>query len=134
MGDRRTPLALRGSRMERVTQKCSTILISIGDETRVFRSVEEIPPELRTKLLESTRGMNSATILIADRGGREEILRALHSPQPEFSRRLAASLVAHQAAVRGRWRSAIVRWRYVGAAFVAACLAYFAWVVLTLVR
>lgn len=120
--------------MERVTQKCSTILIAIGDETRVFRSVDEIPPELREKLLESTRGMNSATILIADRGGREEILRALHSPQPEFSRRLATSLVAHQAAVRGRWRNANIKWRYVGGALLAGCLGCFLYTVATLIR
>jgi hypothetical protein len=108
------------------------ILISIGEETRVFHSVEEIPRELREKLLASTRGMNSATILIADRGGREEILRALHSPQPEFSRRLAASLAAHQAAVRGRWQKS--RTKYVGGAMLAGCLGYFFWVVSTLVR
>jgi hypothetical protein len=119
--------------MERVTQKCSTILIAMGEETRVFRSVDEIPPELREKLLESTRGMNSATILIADRGGREEILRALHSKQPEFSRRLAASLVSHQAAVRGRWRKAGIQWRYIGGAIVVGCLGYFLWVVATLI-
>ncbi|MCW5976451.1 MAG: hypothetical protein KIT09_00160 [Bryobacteraceae bacterium] len=120
--------------MDRVTQKCSTILIAIGDETRVFHSVEEIPSELREKLLESTRGMNSATILIADRGGREEILRALHSPQPEFSRRLAASLAGRQAAMRGRWRQAGATWRYLGGAVAAGCLGYLLWLLATLAR
>ena len=120
--------------MERVTQKCSTILISIGEETRVFRSVDEIPPDLREKLLASTRSMNSATILIADRGGREEILRALQSPQPEFSRRLAASLAAYQASVRGRWERSPINRRYVGGALIAGSLVYLAWVVSTLFR
>ena len=63
--------------MSRVTLKSSTIFISVGDKTRVYRSVEEVPPPLRKKLEQSTNGIHSATILIADRRGREEILRAI---------------------------------------------------------
>jgi len=43
----------------------------------VYRSVEEIPPSLRTKLLKSTNNPNSRTILIADRRGRKEIAQAM---------------------------------------------------------
>jgi len=57
--------------------RSSTILISAGDTEGIFRSVKEVPPPLRTKLMKSTNGINSATILIADRRGREEIARAL---------------------------------------------------------
>ena len=63
--------------MSRVTLKSSTIFISVGDKTRVYRSVEDVPPPLRKKLEQSTNGIHSATILIADRRGREEILRAI---------------------------------------------------------
>ncbi|HME05977.1 MAG TPA: hypothetical protein VKG25_02970 [Bryobacteraceae bacterium] len=63
--------------MSHVTLKSSTIFISVGDKTRVYRSVEEVPPPLRKKLEQSTNGIHSATILIADRRGREEILRAI---------------------------------------------------------
>src|SRR5919202_1743892 len=63
--------------MERLTVKTSTIFISVGSKTKVFRSVDDVPPRLRRKLQESTTGLNAATILIADRKGREEIVRAL---------------------------------------------------------
>ncbi len=63
--------------MPRVTLKTSTIFISVGGKTRVYRSVEDVPAPLRKKLEQSTNGLNSATILIADRRGRQEIARAI---------------------------------------------------------
>lgn len=63
--------------MSRVTLKSSTIFISVGDKTEVYRSVADVPPQLRKKLEQSTNGINSATILIADRKGKEEIVRAI---------------------------------------------------------
>lgn len=63
--------------MSRVTLKTSTIFISIGGKTRVYRSVDDVPAPLRKKLEQSTNGLNSATILIADRRGRQEIARAI---------------------------------------------------------
>lgn len=63
--------------MSRVTLKSSTIFISVGNKTEVYRSVAEVPPPLRKKLEQSTNGINSATILIADRRGKEEIVRAI---------------------------------------------------------
>jgi len=53
----------------------STVLISTGGADLVYRSVEEIPRGLRTRLLKSTSGGNSGTILIADQRGRKEIGR-----------------------------------------------------------
>jgi len=55
----------------------STVLISTGGADLVYRSVEEIPPGLRTKLLKSTSGGNAGTILIADRRGRQEIAKTM---------------------------------------------------------
>ena len=63
--------------MSRVTLKTSTIFIAVDGKTRVYRSVEEIPAPLRKRLEQSTNGANSATILIADRRGRQEIARAI---------------------------------------------------------
>lgn len=63
--------------MAQLTARTSTIFIATSDDTRVYRSVEDVPLPLRQKLLECTRGMNSATILIADKQGREELVRAL---------------------------------------------------------
>src|SRR6185295_12297070 len=78
--------------MHRVTVKTSTIFISKGDRTRVYRSVGEIPQGLRKELEESTNGFNSATILIADRRGREEVRRALKGMPSALRTRFAPSL------------------------------------------
>ena len=63
--------------METVTLKSSTIFISVGKRTKVYRSFTEVPPVLRKRLEQSTSGINSATILIADRNGREELVRSI---------------------------------------------------------
>ncbi len=68
--------------------KSSTILISTGETEAVYRSVKEIPAPLRHKLLKSTNGLNSATILIADRRGRAEIARAIQNLPSSLQRRL----------------------------------------------
>ncbi|MBV8812106.1 MAG: hypothetical protein JO033_25850 [Acidobacteriaceae bacterium] len=78
--------------MPRLTAKSSTIFIATGEETRVYRSVEDVPPPLRRKLVESTRGLNSATILIADKRGREELVRALQGRASEVQSRLADTI------------------------------------------
>jgi len=67
--------------------KSSTILISAGETDAVYRSVKEVPPPLRRQLLKSTNGLNSATILIADRRGREEIARAIQNLPSSLQRR-----------------------------------------------
>jgi len=78
--------------MHRVTVKTSTIFIAKGGKTHVFRSVTEVPARLRKELEESTNSFNSATILIADRRGREEIVRALNGMPSALRTRLATSL------------------------------------------
>jgi hypothetical protein len=78
--------------MHRVTVKTSTIFIAKGGRTRVYRSISEVPQRLRKELEESTNGFNSATILIADRRGRNEILRALQGLPSALRTRLAASM------------------------------------------
>jgi hypothetical protein len=67
--------------------KTSTILISAGETDAVYRSVKEVPAPLRRKLLKSTNGLNAATILIADRRGREEIARAIQNLPSSLQRR-----------------------------------------------
>lgn len=81
--------------MHRVTLKTSTIFIAKKGRTQVYHSVGEIPKELRQELEDSTNGFNSATILIADRRGREEIRRALNGLPSSLRTRLAPSLEAN---------------------------------------
>jgi hypothetical protein len=82
--------------MEKLTAKSSTIFIATSDETRVYRSVGEVPPHLRRRLEASTSGSNSATILIADKRGREELVRALQGLPSEVQSRLATTLRTNQ--------------------------------------
>jgi hypothetical protein len=84
--------------MNRVTLKTSTIFISKGGKTQVYRSVNEVPAPLRKELEESTNSFNSATILIADRRGRQEIVRALNGLPSSLRTRLSSSLSAKPAA------------------------------------
>ena len=73
----------------------STVLISADGADMVYRSVDEVPAGLRTRLLKSTNGTNSATILIADRRGRKEIARAMRKlPGPAQRRLLHTALSA----------------------------------------
>jgi hypothetical protein len=82
--------------MEKLTAKSSTIFIATSDATRVYRSVRDVPAHLRRRLEESTSGTNSATILIADKRGREELVRALQGLPSEVQSRLASTLRANQ--------------------------------------
>lgn len=75
------------------TIKRTTVYISMGDKTQVFRSPDEIPTALRKQLVASTRGMNSATILIADRGGRAEIRKILNGEPSPLKSRLRADFL-----------------------------------------
>ncbi len=84
--------------MNRLTVKSSTIFIAKGGKTQVYRSVDEVPPRLRKELEDSTNSFNSATILIADRRGREEIVRALNGMPSSLRTRLASSLAPKRSA------------------------------------
>jgi hypothetical protein len=65
------------SRATSVVMKTSAVLIAAGGGCQLYKSVSEVPPNLRRTLQESTNSRNSATILIADRRGKEEIAKAL---------------------------------------------------------
>jgi len=65
------------ARQKSVVMKTSAVLIASGGERQIYRSVAEVPAGLRKALEDSTSSANSATILIADRRGKEEIAKAL---------------------------------------------------------
>jgi hypothetical protein len=77
--------------MDTVTVKSSTIFISIGKRTKIYRSVDDVPPVLRKRLEQSTSGINSATILIADRNGREELVRSIQGLPSGVQTRVGAN-------------------------------------------
>jgi hypothetical protein len=95
------------------------VLISAGGSERVYRSVDDVPARLRTRLIKSTNSPNSATILIADRRGRREITRAMRKSPGPAQRRLIRSILASQHVDDAAWltparRAAIL-------ALIAAC-------------
>jgi hypothetical protein len=56
--------------------------------------VDEVPEALKRQLLRSTNGLNSATIVIADRQGRKEIAKAIRSlPAPASAPRTPPALL-----------------------------------------
>ena len=57
----------------------SAVLISAQGTDVIYRSMDEVPRSWRSKLLQSTSSANSATILIADKRGREELARVMRS-------------------------------------------------------
>jgi hypothetical protein len=76
------------------TFQVSAVLISTSGSDRVYRSVDEVPARLRTRLLKSTNSPNSATILIADRRGRKEIAKAMRKLPGPAHRRLLRSVLS----------------------------------------
>ena len=84
----------------------STVLISAEGADLVYRSMDEVPGPLRSQLLKSTNGANSATILIADRRGRQEIAKAMRQLPGTGQRRLMQSLLSGTAnGSRNGWLS-----------------------------
>jgi len=61
---------------EHETIKTSAILIGEGSGFSVYQSLDEVPLHLRRKLAQSTAGENAGTVLIADRRGVRELMRA----------------------------------------------------------
>jgi len=57
--------------------RTSAVMISADGEDRFFHSVQEVPERLRKRLMDSTAGDNSGTIVIADRAGKEQLTQAL---------------------------------------------------------
>lgn len=59
--------------------KTSTVLVARGRAHAVYRSVADVPEALRKELVKSTSGLNSATIVIADRRGRQVLAKAIQN-------------------------------------------------------
>ena len=108
----------------------STVLISAEGADSVYRSVDDVPAKLRSRLLKSTSGTNSATILIADRKGRQEIEKAMRKLPGPAQGRLVHSILeaatvdplAWLTPQRRKWVAAVVV--LLALALVAAAFLY----------
>ncbi len=84
--------------MERGTVKTRTIFIATRGKTALYHAFEDVPPGLRKKLVKSTTGANSGTVLIADRRGLQELVRsglrqrASHKTPPSRRSRIRLAL------------------------------------------
>ncbi|SRR5581483_2930913 len=108
--------------------KTSTILISSGNVEGVYRSVKEVPARLRRQLVRSTNSLNSATILIADRRGRETIANAVRRLPPGARHRLLGSLLGG-ISESPRGLKLEPRWRRVIAFLAAALVLLLTWMI-----
>lgn len=105
------------ARSTSVVMKTSAVLIAAGGERQVYQSVNDVPPTLRKMLQESTSGANAATILIADRRGKEEIAKALErvaEPAPAPASPAAARVLGLS------WRN----WLGVGIGFASGVIGW----------
>lgn len=109
------------------TFQVSTVLISAAGADKVYRSVDDVPARLRTRLLKSTNSANSATILIADRRGRKEIARAMRKLPGPAQRRLMRSILASDEAGAPAWLTPARR------AIIMAVVAFFCIALIVLV-
>lgn len=114
--------------MSQESIKTATILISTGDGTEVYRSVEELPHELRRKLADATNRPESATILIADQRGREEIAKAVGRQQGPFRFRFLESLQLElEKTLAPPLRFAYLRWLRLILLLGAGVICWLAW-------
>ena len=64
--------------MSRIKLRTSVVFVSVGEETRVFRSADEVPSAWLRRFETSDPHLRPQTILIADQGGRRELLSNLN--------------------------------------------------------
>ena len=103
-----------------VLKTCS-ILISAGDAAGVYKSLKDVPARLRGRLVRSTSGINAATILIADKNGRAEIVKAMRRLSSRGERRALESLLSRDD--EGGWRLAPRVRKVLALVLVLFCLA-----------
>ena len=83
------------------TVRTSVILVAVDNRIEAYASLEDVPVELRERLIESTSGDDAATILIADHKGRDAVLRSLR--QRALARRRGVPAPASRWQVFGGW-------------------------------
>ena len=89
------------------------IFVSTGQRTRVFRSIDDVPADLRRKLNDNIAGPNCRTLIVADRRGREYLFRALKRANAESPTNTAAQPARVHGLIR-RWADLRDYWLEIG--------------------
>jgi hypothetical protein len=90
--------------LNRTTVKTSTIFVAEGTATKIFRSMEEMPADTRRRMEKCMNGSHAATILIADRRGRDEIARAMDGLPSDFQSKVAEKVSSRRRAAERETR------------------------------
>ena len=69
--------------------KTSTLRVATGHKDRVYRSMEEVPPELQQKVRTALQGPNSETIFIANQEAYDHIADLARDLPPESGKILS---------------------------------------------
>jgi len=101
--------------MEQMVHRVSTIVVGESDRTRVFHSLEEMPAELRKRLQKVVSSESSATLLIADERGRQEIMHKLEGGDSPLDSRLIESIIQQRRGLETPSQKIRIRWWRVGA-------------------
>ena len=72
--------------------KASTVRVAAGETDEVYRSVDDLPPDLRHQLQRAINGPEAETILIADEKGREQIFAVIEGLPPDVQEKVRAVL------------------------------------------
>jgi hypothetical protein len=112
---------------DRITHKTSTILVSTGGKLRSYRTLEKMPEEMRRRLIQSTSGPYSATLLIADEAGRQEVLRSLRGQPSAVESRWMRSFSGSSEPVRPVQKEVVQRWRRVAEVALLAGIGLCLW-------
>lgn len=114
--------------MSKLRQKVSTIVVGAGGSVRTYRSLDEVPPAVQEQMDRALSGENSATLLIADERGRQEILKSLRGQESELDSRLISALSTRrkEPEAPSRWRISTLGWIELGVASLLAVLAWLA--------
>ena len=72
--------------------KTATVRMAEGEDERVYRSIAEIPPEIRRKIQKAIHGPDADTIIITNPEGREKILEVIQGLPPQVQRRGLATI------------------------------------------
>jgi hypothetical protein len=78
--------------------KTSAVMIAAQGERGFYRSVQDVPEPLRTRLIETTTSPNSGIIVIADRAGKEQLTQVM-------ARREAGREAGHERTEATQYRS-----------------------------